>query len=361
VNWRKFARQVSRAGVLSGALAIVVSLVLAPGEPHEHARLALYGALWLFPHAVAIAYIASSGKSRGVVAAGIMGLVTLPALAVPWLPLAGAEVVARWLLVAVSAVGVVVPLVVAAERGGSLRLSMVLISLSYIYTVSVSAYWLVEGWPSLFSVYALSILLAYPVPLIYAVTSHSLPATFGDKPLAPVAVLASLLSGAAGMMVASGSMRLAALLAGISVALYVVGSGVSRVGEYFSVAREKTGGQGKAYEGMAYYLWGHVFVIITVIIIFIMTIYAFSTGLTGRRLILLMIHMYALGFSWMHVAIHAPMMLPVILGVRHAMRYNLAPYILDLLALVLWPWTGGAALALVMASLVTMALIFLKI
>jgi hypothetical protein len=111
---------------------------------------------------------------------------------------------------------------------------------------------------------------------------------------------------------------------------------------------------------MIYYLEGHAYVIAIVVLIVLYTIPAMHAG-CNLNCVLLELHLLALGFAWMHVAIHAPMMIPVILGVRHAKRYTQAPYVFALLSAVLWPFMGIVSLILIILSLAGMIYVFLKI
>jgi hypothetical protein len=64
------------------------------------------------------------------------------------------------------------------------------------------------------------------------------------------------------------------------------------------------------------------------------------------------IHATAIGFAGLHIFIHAPMMLPVILGVPTARRYNPIPYALLSIAAAS-PCLGGYPNILMWATLIT--------
>jgi len=352
LNWRTVSKEAARAGVVASIVYLAASLaLLVAGYPHEHARAMTYGVLLLFPHAVAVAYVASASSARTYPLVGLMALSVAPAAVAPAVAVRSIGLAAL-LFAFVSAVSAPAAALVGAGRRRSVRLSLFMVSLSYAATLAVIAYMLVAGHPRLFSQAALALVIAYPVLLIYAVTVHALPATFSDEPSYPAALLLLALGGAGALLVASGSLEVGAIAALSSAALYVYAARLYKVGDYRRWVESRYSDKGSpAYKGMRYFLDGHLFVIVSIVILAVHTV----LYIMGACNLLCLVHSYAMGFVTVHVLIHAPMMLPVILRIRHRRRYTLAPLATALAATLLWPLAGPAALAVYVFALLLAA------
>ncbi|MCE4628259.1 MAG: hypothetical protein F7C34_03820, partial [Desulfurococcales archaeon] len=141
---RKLARQVSRLGVIAASAGVIAGLASFAfhGFLLWHMILMLYTGFVMFPHYVAIAYVSSSAAKKGVSLANTMAIASIPMLVLP--------LVARiyWprlvsILVLLAALGgVVASLGAAAERRGSLRLSLLLAGIAYAgLTLSIICWW----------------------------------------------------------------------------------------------------------------------------------------------------------------------------------------------------------------------------
>ncbi len=357
---RRRIRAIGAIGVLAGFVYLLFSLwELAEQEPHEHAHIILYAALLLFPHSVALAYVASGARKLGVRIVEIASYLTIPALASPFIAISKPYGISELLIAIPFAIMIPGSLAAGLERRGSVRLSYVLVAYANALYLGLIALWHIYGPPPLFSIYSLSVILAYPVMLIYAVTFHSFPSTLGDKPNIPMALTAVVLLTIAVYAIPLGSLELAVLLSLLSLSFYIIGAKLVKYKQFLDKIRMKPGPGSPAYNGLKYFLDGHLYVIIIVIAISALIGYSLSANGCDKECILLAVHLYSLGFSLMHVAIHAPMMLPVILGIRHAKRFNQSPYVLLLLSTIFWPFSGAIAYMFIVLGLVAMILVFL--
>ncbi|MCE4624630.1 MAG: hypothetical protein F7C35_02030 [Desulfurococcales archaeon] len=361
-GWRKVAREVSRAGVIASTIYILASFsLLFTRHVHEHAKTMLYSGLLLFPHSVAIAYVASGATGRSTKATGVAALLSIPALLAPLAALYDPFLTPSLLFLLGGLPLALASLIAAGQRGGSLRLSLVMTAVTYISTALTIASWLLRRG-GLFSQYSLGLTMSYTIALIYSVTFHSLPATYKDKPVTLLGYVSVALTSISSLLVVWDLVGEGLPLLLLSMYTYIVGARLYRVPQYIAWVRSNIKRGTAAYRGMKYYLDGHIFVIATALLATAMIGYeVLKPGPCSVGCILLSLHVLALGFSWMHVAIHAPMMLPVIVGVRHAKRYNIWPYLLTILSLLLWPGAGLASLILILASFAAMILVFLRL
>ncbi len=334
------ARNIARLIVYASIIYLVTALFyVVSGNFLVHASLMLYSSLILFPYGIAIAYIASGTPRRGfaIVPAAIGGviLIALPALvaAVP-----GLEKIVNIL---VSTAGLLAALssgYMALQKRGSIRLSL---SMACIAMINLSVIPLLKTTllPVPLFEYAIALVIGFPISLIYAVTVHSLPSTFNDKPFYEASLPLPFISLLASVLILNKWMTYGVLLLLLSMVLYIIAARIYRVPGYMNLAKQKTG---VARRGLFYFLYGHITVIISILII---TIYfsAFIASL-GPCNVLCLLHELALGFTSLHVYIHAPMMIPVILGIKHKRRFNLIPYLATVLAMLFFPLNTELAL-----------------
>ena len=346
----KKVRGFSAIGVWTSIAYLVIALYyLVAGEPHTHARYMLYGVLLLFPYSVSVAYVASALNRyhpwQIPIAAGVLFLAPTPLVA-----LSVGEEWANLLVVIAGFLGFASALYTASMKKGSVRLSLELVAVTSLLASVVAIVRQCFAGGLLFSYYSLAMTIAYPVTLIYAVTVHALPSTFRDRPHGWASWLLPALTLLAALLVLDGRARLGALAGLASAYVYIFAAKLYRLGDYFRVASRFP--EGPARGGAYYFLEGHVAVIILVVI---MTVYLAWPGCS----VICLLHLYALGFSSLHVLIHGPMMLPVILGLRHRRRFNPSPYVFQLLAALLFPFSGDAALAMYVLAILASAAIVL--
>lgn len=340
----------SRAGVILGALAFAGGLGMAEVRPGTHAWVVASSALTLFPLAVWISY-ALAGVRRPPS--------WFPKVSWAAVALAAAGVAAAAAGVAVAAgvlggagllLGAFLGIVAASASAGresamlSYRLGSLASASGALYMI---LYYLVnEDQPGDVPVYyALGLLAAYPIPLIHAVTIHSLPSTYRDSPPARAAALAGYLGAAAGPAYLFFGERALALTA-VMLALYPYTTRAYKAPSYAAqdAARLKPG---PARAGRVFYSTSHIATSgLAVASALAIVLYLAGPGYPGGSLGL--VHLLAAGFTATHVYIHAPIMLPTVLGVAAGRRFTLAAVSVYSAALsgVIWPYSMRAAMGL---------------
>ncbi len=347
MNLKKI-RAVSAIGVWASIAYLVIAILyLVYGEPHTHARYMLYGVLLLFPYSVAVAYVASSlnkyHPSQLLMSTGVFLLIFTPILALDY-----SEEYANLLVVFSGLLGFSSALYTASLKKGSVRLSMELVAVASILMSIIAIARQCWGRNLLFSYYSFSMTIAYPVTLIYAVTVHALPSTFRDHSPRGLPWLLPILTFLSSLMVFDDKLLVSRIFALASIYVYIFAARIYKLKDYFGFAKRFP--EGPARSGAYYFLEGHISVLFLTLIISIYTLYPNCN-------VLCFLHLYALGFSSLHVLIHGPMMLPVILSIRHKRRFNVSPYVFQLLAVLLFPLSGELALGAYILSLISGVLI----
>ena len=348
---RALYRVASRLGILASIAYLIAGMAFLPVERVlDHARILLYGALLLFPHSVALAYVASGFPGRIPALLGSGAYASLALLAAPALGLLYSPSAALALFLVVFIVMVLTSGYVASGRRGSLRLSLALVALSYLVSsLVIAAILTLKGEIGLFSE-GLALTIAYPLTLIYAVTVHSLPSTFRDSPLYMPASVLPALTLLASLLALNDYVSWSSLAVLASMALYAVAAKLYRLPTY-ARSIEELRGKSPAYGGLRFFIEGHYAILA---IIAITAIYTLAGPLLWRGpQALLLIHLYAIGFTLGHIVIHAPMMLPVVLGVKHKRRYTRTPYIAVAAAATLWPIAPELSYAMITVALVS--------
>ncbi len=166
---------------------------------------------------------------------------------------------------------------------------------------------------------------SHPVALIYAVSLHSIPKTYRyeyNRLLAYSALATHLYA----------LLRGEPFFSSLSMLLYLLSL---KLNEALRSMRKVKGEARKAHK----YL-------ITAYLLLIPVILFSFTGL--RQLAYL--HLVLLGFIGLHVYGHAPMMLPVIFGVKNARSFSPLPLLMLALSSVAWPYNKEVALYLLLGS-----------
>lgn len=339
-------RNIARLVVYTSIVYLVAALLyVIAGNFLVHASLMLYSSLILFPYGVAIAYIASGAVRRSFAAvlasAGGVILVVLPTSVATVI---GLEEIADSLVALAGFLAALSSGYVALQRRGSIKLSLFMVCVSMINLSVIPLVKMILVSTPLFE-YAIALVIGFPISLIYAVTVHSLPSTFNDKPLYEASIPLPFINLLASILVLSKWATYGTLLLLFSLALYIVAARIYRVLRYLDTAKQKSG---VSRRGLLYFLYGHVTVIISILIVVVYSS-AFIAG-SGFCRVLCILHELALGFTSLHVYIHAPMMIPVILGIKHRRRFNPVPYLATLIAMLIFPLNTELALVFYVAA-----------
>ncbi len=289
-------------------------LVAPLGSSMLHVDL-MRSALILFPHGVAIAYVSSLSKRKNLYK---YHLLSLPSLALPF-----SYDVVRYYLPVISAYMIFVSISSARDWKGPFKRSLQLVALSYfglaMYSVTPSTNVFVDGLK----------LLTYPLTLIYAVSGQSFPKTFGEGANWALLFASSILT----FSLLSYPLVLSKLTL-VALVLYLISIKLYRFKDFWSKVKAMSNNE-VAYKANEYFLLGHLWVAASVPAAFA---YFHSP--------LALLHALVLGFVALHIFVHFPLMVPIILEIRNKRRYNQAPFALTLPAAYLWPLLKHLAWAL---------------
>ncbi len=322
------ARATSRSLVYISIAGFLVSLYLAAsGYYIYHGYLMFEVVVPLFVYGVAISYVSSSLKSTDVGAP----------ITVLYLAASG------WLLAVMGFVSMAMrsylALSIAAlvSSAGPLAASIVS-SLQSDVKLSdglIGVYFLVGGLMmylvrlTLFRE-ALLTFVTFGLGPIYAVSVHSFPSTFRERPNLPLAALdAALLIVAAAL---SYYYRYFMALVGVSAITFPLSIGVQRSRRFIESAKRVNNPIARA--GTLYFIDGHIIASIMLACVGLTYIVGSLLGLSP----LVALHALALGVLVTFVILHAPLMLPVILRWTSARRYNLTPFLSEAAATAIWPF-----------------------
>jgi len=331
-------REVSRIGILTSIAYLALSLgVLLAGYHHRHAYIMLYSALLLFPHSVALTYVAS-GAIRNKRAQKLIMASAIITFAMFVAPIFGLWL--NWEIPTAVFAAISIPMIFASIlagrlQRGNIKLSFYLVSSSYIIYLTTVASLLIRGWPEKFSIAATALTFAYPVTLIYAVTVNSLPSTFNDKPSYTLSYTLPILTAIGSFLVGLRFLKIGSAIVAASTLIYIFAARMYKLQKYLS-SIERLNKESPAYKGSAFFIKSH-YVIIASIILTIIYTSLFVAKSFSFFCLLCLLHAYVMGFVSIHVFLHAPVMLPVVLKVKHKRRYTLWPLILALVAAAIWP------------------------
>ena len=345
----RLPRRASMIGVVLSTVYSIIAIAAAPiAVKPFHIHLAAYGGMLLFPHAVAIAYVAS-GTARGNKWLQTAALL-IPIAAVTPLTAILYKRVADIITAITFSPMIPAAITAARARKASVRLSMYLVGFTYIVTLATAiAISIIQPLPS---TAALAYTIAFDVTLIYAVTHHALPATFRDKPHANLAWIPHSLALVSVILLLMGKLRYATLLLWTSLTLYIYTAKIYKIKDYLKSISGLPEGPAKA--GMRYFALGHIAVGLAIILIILSTLNIIIGKTTGHSAILELLHATTISFTLTHIAIHEPMMIPVILGLKHRREfYDITP-VLFAVAGALWILLPPASLAIIVLGIVLM-------
>ncbi|MCI4459445.1 MAG: hypothetical protein JHC13_00845 [Acidilobus sp.] len=348
----RLTRLTSRLLVYISMAELIAALyVVTTGLSLYHARLMFEAVLPTFIAGVAVAYVSSSlkGASRASrileALASIMGWAVaatglMASLGGPRVPLGVSLVVFGSLLASLTAY---------ALRKWDIRLSVAMLG----YTQALGGIVLLGApWLGLFPL-ALVFVTVEAIGAIYSVTLHSFPSTFDDVPSKALTGLVFALMSAAVPAALLRDLWLSNVLLGASMLVSVLAFRGNRLRSYYAKARASPSPIARG--GTLYFLYGHAFAFSALIVAGIVLIASAALRLG----LLMLVHIVTLGAISLFVLIHAPMMLPVIMGWSSARRYNLTPYVSQAAAVVLWPFNTHVSFFFVGLAFVFDALIVL--
>ena len=320
----------SMAVVLLSIVYVLSGIVVAgAGEAALHIYTMTGGALGAFVVAVESSYTVSPlrAKKHPLMPAALAGLVFSPLAAAASVPLgylAGPRAWAASLAVA-NAVEALPALVAASLSRGAVRASMAAAGYTNASTAAYLALYLAAPGSAPGLLWAgVGYVLVHPVQMIYSVTLNAFPSTYGRRPLYPLLpVPFALATLGAGLILAGPQYYAAGTLVGaLSTLVYLP---AVRFHEAPRIWREilQSRRPPVVVATHKYFLEGHVFVAIAAAYATALAALAY-TGLPVRPTCIA--HAMAVAFSGLHILIHGPMMLPVILGIPTARRYTPLPY-----------------------------------
>ncbi|MET1102161.1 MAG: hypothetical protein ABWW69_06790 [Pyrodictiaceae archaeon] len=344
--------EASRISILVTTILFWFGLAAAAAEnPVLHMAFIVGGMLSGFVAGVASSYIVSGlrGKTHRIMGLTYYILILAPIIASlsPLLALAKLE---YWLIFnAISLALLVVPSVVTAQlTQGTIRLSFVGFTISH---VAASIYLIVGYVTKAYIVigiapFLLGFLMAYPILMIYSVTINALPSTYGKKPLTLLYFISILLTLLALILLSTGYVKVSTIVLAASFIAYAF---AVRMDKLATIIKEVSGLKNPiARRSHAYFIYGHAFVVGIIGVSLVESI-MYLIGLLKLGCI---IHMVAIGFIGLHISIHAPMMLPVILGIASARRYNYLAFVLLSTAAVLFCLAKPLSMVLVVLGVI---------
>lgn len=235
-----------------------------------------------------------------------------------------------------------------SPRGPSVRLSLLSMASTYASTAVYSALLALRG--DIHRPEIIGLLYALPVQAIYSVTIHSMPSTYGER---ADARLVAAMHGVVwlGLALLLVDARWGAAVLCLSPLLYFLAARVYRVPVRLRKVLDM--GPGPVRSSHLYFLAGHIYAMASWVWLASSTI----LWLAGSVSLLAVIHALVMGFIGIHIYIHAPLMLPVLLGTSTERRYGHAPLLLLLASAMLWPVARGPAMLLFLLSLAALLLV----
>ncbi|AEM38033.1 hypothetical protein Pyrfu_0161 [Pyrolobus fumarii 1A] len=342
------ARMMSKIGIYLSIVYLSIGIVLAMSGYTAllHPVLTSFGAMTVFVSGVAIAYIISIRPRKPLYPVLLVfGATLLYVAALIWLhsPVYGLATLA----VGFAALGLgTLGTSMMAKSGTTVRASLLALGYTFLFT---SAYLMIATTSLQLSLHPtlLGYIMAFPMQVIYAVTLHALPSTYNIRPSRiiyaafPLASLSSLLLPLLPLY--------GALAASASLLIFTFSSGFTRIP---SILRKLPANRaaGRAHR---YFLIGHLYALTSIVLATILLI-SYGIGIAPQ---LYLIHFLLIGVVSTFIVIHAPLMLPVILGTRTARRYNQAPFASLLASAVTWILNRDISLVLFLVALVSTLLI----
>ncbi|MCE4607176.1 MAG: hypothetical protein F7B59_07615 [Desulfurococcales archaeon] len=341
-------RKTSRIGIIETLAILAVSLGYLPfGYARIHAKLIVYGLVPVFVYSIAMVYLASAKPGHDRVIFPWL-LATYPFILVtPFVSLLGSFTILMYYYGATLIFASIPFFLGYLTKKGSLRISLGLLGLSMLQTgviliASIVTYGSSLKPPEI----GTAVLLAFPVTAIYAISVHAVPKTFRSEPEKLSTIILSAVLILATIAYTVGYYRYAIMLYAVSFFAYPISIRLYKIREWERSIKAKKDTPGKP--GNLYFIYSHYFVWLFTILTPITT-YMYLEG--SIKDIYTLIHVLTIGFIGMHIYIHAPMMVPVVINVKTKRRYTILPPLFLTLAVILWPFSGALSYILVALSL----------
>ncbi len=314
VSYLKLARRLSALAVVGSFVYMGIGLASLPLRWYQvHMHFMGMGVL-TFAAGVNISFWTSVTRRRGSVPVTILHSLTL--LSLPAGSLLG------WRTVMIALVSLTGLLFLLPLRKRSLIYLLEVYSfLSLLFTV-FGSYRDIWAWAA--------VEWAYLVPLIYAVTLHALPRTYRYRANLPLALV----------MIALHALALAGLgpIRHLMWASMIAYLGAARLDLAYSGLKSVR--VREALPAHRYLIAGYLLLAPLLILSWFIQVNALG-----------LLHILLIGFVGLHIYAHAPMMIPVLLGIRNAKRFNYPTLILLMLAALSWPLNRDVALYFLSGSL----------
>lgn len=350
LNYSKIMKVVHRVSMIMvyiSLIALITALyIVTKGYGLWHAKILLLVFLPIFISGVSISYSSSSLKPSDKFSSIILLFQISTALLI--LILSIITIVTNkiyYLIISLVYYGLV-NIFTATRPKGDVRLSVALIGYSGILS---SIFLILNSSKNVFEL-AIGFIFVYAISVIYAVTIHSFPNTFKDKPNIFFVYLLFILQTFS-TLIYTYYFKISVILFSISILIFYLSINIFRYKKYTSFAINTTNVYAKA--GTLYFLYGQEISALYSIIILISSILFYFNIIT----LLDFIHLLIIGFVGIHIFIHAPLMLPVILRWTSARRYSLLPYILIVISALIWPFDMHIAFLFVVLAIVFLVLI----
>ena len=332
---RRLALSAARFGVAYATLLLATGLAMVvAGDAYGHVWLTGLGAPLSFYAGVAAAYIYSMAPAAGLplaalLAASLAAYSLEPILPRLFLPL---HLLGSLLGLAAS--------LLAARRG---RARTVALGLAAVYLTGAAAAVLVRGLGYIEAV--LVLLYSVPFAAIYPVNLFSLYKTYHRGGLAPLLALVLGLHAAGTLWRAATGETLVLSLAALAYAAALLAAALPMLSRHL----RQPGRGSTAWRAHLYFLEGQLVAALVAA--------AYAAEMLAGADPITEAHLVDMGFIAVHIYVHAPLMIPIIYGLRSGKRYNPTPYLLLLasLALRLTPSLQALAAPVFAASLAALA------
>jgi len=341
-------RKISSIGIIETLAILAVSLGYLPlGYARIHAKLIVYGLMPVFVYSIAMVYLASAKPGYNRITFPWLLTAYPLTLIIPLISLLESFTILMYYYGAIMILASIPFFLGGLTKKGSLRISLGLLGLSMLQTgiillSNVLTYNLKLQPPEM----GTAALIAFPVTAIYAVSVHAVPKTFRLEPEKLSTIILSIVLVLGTITYTVGYYRYAIMLYAISFFAYPISIRLYKIWDWERGIKAKKDTPGKP--GNLYFIYSHYFVWLFTILTPI-TAYMYLEG--WIKDIFTLIHVLTVGFIGVHIYIHAPMMVPVVISVKTKRRYTILPPLFLTLATIVWPFSGILSYILVALSL----------